>query len=79
VQAQLLTAAQKLPAQVIGGGTNNVRFSLPYIVRYLNTYVVRPRTPWLDFDQRYTSGSYYASPSSVVGLYLAGTPFRFSV
>jgi hypothetical protein len=56
VQARLLTAEQKLPAQVIGGGTNYVRFSLPYIVRYLNAYVVRPVTPLLDFDQTYTPG-----------------------
>jgi len=79
VQARQLTAAQKLPAQVIGGGTDYVRFSLPYIVRSLNAYAVRPRTPWLDFDQRYTPGSYYVSPSSVSGPYPAGTPFTFSV
>jgi subtilisin family serine protease len=79
VQARLLTAAQKLPAQVIGGGTNYVRFSLPYIVNRLNAEVVRPWTPWLDFDQRYTPGSYYVSPSWVSGPYPAGTPFTFSV
>jgi hypothetical protein len=79
VQAQLLTAAQKLPARVIGGGTNYVRFSLPYIVRYLSAYVFRPWTPWLDFDQAYTPGYYYVSPSWVAGPYPAGTPFTFSV
>jgi hypothetical protein len=79
VQARLLTAEQKLPAQVVDGGTNYVRFSLPYIVRYLNAYVVRPVTPWLGFDQRYTPGSYYVSPSWVSGPCPAGTPFTFSV
>jgi subtilisin family serine protease len=79
VQARLLTAAQKLPAQVIGFGTTFVRFSLPYIVNRLDAEVVRPRTPWLDFDQRYTPGSYYVSPPSVYGPYPAWTPFTFSV
>jgi len=79
VQARLLTAEQKLPAQVIGGGTNYVRFSLPYIVRYLYTYATRPKTPWLDFDQRYTPGYYYVSLFWVSGPYPAGTPFTFSV
>jgi hypothetical protein len=56
MQARLLRAAQKLPAQVIGGGTNYVRFSLPYIVRSLDAEVVRPVTPLLDFDQAITPG-----------------------
>jgi hypothetical protein len=79
VQARLLTTAQKLPAQVIDSGTNYVRFSLPYIVRHLYVYAVRPRTPLLDFDQRYTPGSYSVSPSSVSGPYPPGTLFTFSV
>jgi len=79
VQARLLTAEQKLPAQVIGGGTNYVRFSLPYIVSRLNAYVVRPVTPLLDFDHAYTPGSYYVSPPSVSGPFPPGTPFTFSV
>ena len=79
MQARLLTAVQSLPAQVIGDGTNYVRFSLPYIVRHLYADAVRPETPWLDFDQRYTPSRYYVSPSSVAVLYPAGTQFTFSV
>jgi len=79
VQARLLTAEQKLPAQVIGSGTNNVKFSLPYIVRSLEADVVRPVTPWLDFDQAFTPGSYFVSPPSVSGPFPPWTPFSFSV
>jgi hypothetical protein len=64
---------------VIGGGTYNVRFSLPYIVNRLNAEVVRPRTPLLDFDQVHTPGSYYVSLPSVSGPFPPGTPFTFLV
>jgi hypothetical protein len=56
MQTRLLRAEQKLLARVIGGGTNYVRFSLPYIVHSLDADVVRPVTPLLDFDQAYTPG-----------------------
>jgi len=79
VRARLLTAAQKLPLVVIGSGTNYVRFSLPYIVSSLYAYMWRPMTPLLDFDQRYTPGSYSVSPCCIYGPFPAGTLFTFSV
>jgi len=79
VQARLLRAEQKLPQEIIGGWTGFVRFSLPYIVGAIYAEMRRPDTPWLDFDQRYTPGYYYVSPSYISGPYPAGTQFTFSV
>jgi len=79
VQARLLRAEQKLPQEIIGGGTGFVRFSLPYIVGAIYAEMRRPDTPWLDFDQRYTPGYYFVSPYYISGPYPAGTQFTFSV
>jgi len=79
VQSRLLVASQKLPPLVVGSGTNYVRFSLPYIVACMEAFVSRPPTPWLDFDQQFTPGSYSVSPSWFCDPFPAGTLFTFSV
>jgi hypothetical protein len=39
----------------------------------------RPWIPKLDYDQQYTDGSYYVSPSSVWGPFPSNTQFTFGL
>ncbi|MGC8988008.1 S8 family serine peptidase [Infirmifilum sp.] len=76
---RVLPAAQKLPSSAIDGGSFPMRFSLPYIVQRIYASTGRSWTPLLDYDQEYTPGSYYVSPSSVLGPYPSNTQFTFNV
>ncbi|MEM2372753.1 MAG: S8 family serine peptidase [Thermofilaceae archaeon] len=78
VKARVLPAQQLLPATTRSGQTSFIRFSLPYIVRYIYSYADRYSTPYLDYDQRYTPGGVTISPTYVSGPYPAGTLFTFA-
>ncbi|MEM4455672.1 MAG: S8 family serine peptidase [Thermofilaceae archaeon] len=78
VKARVLPAQQLLPSVTYSGETKSMRFSMPYIVRYINAYAYRCSAPVLDYDQRYTPGYVSLSPSYVPGPYPANTIFTFA-
>ncbi|MCR8501651.1 MAG: S8 family serine peptidase [Candidatus Korarchaeota archaeon] len=78
VKVRVLPAQQLLPATTCSGETGFVKFSLPYIVKYIYSYATRPSTPYLDYDQQYTPGSVTVSPTYVYGPFPAGTLFTFA-